>query len=65
MVWFAFTGFAVAAATVEWLLVCVITWRALPLSPALFECFMAIGAYPLLAVLLIRAHRTLAAPEQA
>ncbi len=65
VVWLAFTGFAAAAASVEWAMVSVITWRALPLSPALFECFMSIGAYPLLAVMLIRAHRTLAAPERA
>ena len=65
MVWFAFIGFAAAAAAAEWVLVSALTWRALPLSPALFECGMSIGAYPLLAMLLTRAHRTLAAPERA
>jgi rod shape-determining protein MreD len=65
LVWLAFMAFAAAAAAAEWLLVSAITWRALPLSPALFECAMSIGAYPLLAAALIRAHRTLAAPELA
>jgi rod shape-determining protein MreD len=65
VVWLAFMAFAAAAAGIEWGLVSAMTWRALPLSPPLFECGMAIGAYPLLAVLLIRAHRTLAAPERA
>jgi rod shape-determining protein MreD len=65
MVWLAFCAIAAAAAAAEWVLVSVMTWRVLPLAPALFEWGMSIGAYPLLAVLLIRAHRTLAAPEQA
>jgi rod shape-determining protein MreD len=65
MVWLAFCAIAAAAAAWEWVLVSVMTWRVLPLAPALFEWGMSIGAYPLLAVLLIRAHRTLAAPEQA
>ena len=65
MVWLAFFAVAAAAAALEWVLVSVMTWRILPLAPALFEWGMSVGVYPLLAVLLIRAHRTLAAPEQA
>jgi rod shape-determining protein MreD len=64
-VWLAFMAFAASAAAAEWALVSLLTWRILPLSPALFECGMSIGVYPVLAVLLIRAHRTLAAPERA
>ncbi len=64
-VWMVFFGFAAAAAAAEWATVCLLTWRALPLWPALFEFALAVGMYPLLAVLLIRAHRGIAAPELA
>jgi rod shape-determining protein MreD len=65
VVWLVFVLFAAAAAALEWLLVSVLTWRALPPWPALFEWGMAAGAYPILATLLTRAHRTIAAPELA
>jgi rod shape-determining protein MreD len=65
LVWLVFILFAVAASTTEWLFVCLLTWRALPPWPALFECALAIGLYPILAVMLIRAHRGIAAPERA
>jgi rod shape-determining protein MreD len=65
LVWLAFVLFAVGASAAEWGLVSLLTWRSLPPWPALFECGMAVGAYPMLAMLLTRAHRTLAAPEQA
>jgi rod shape-determining protein MreD len=65
MVWLAFFAAAAAAAALEWFLVSIMIWRVLPLAPALFQWGMSVGFYPLLAVLLIRAHRTLAAPEQA
>jgi rod shape-determining protein MreD len=65
VVWFAFVGFAATAAAAEWALVSLLTWRALPPWPAMFECALAVGGYPILAVLLIRAHRSIAAPELA
>jgi rod shape-determining protein MreD len=65
MVWLVFIGVAVAAASLEWLLVCVLTWRALPPWPGLFECGLASGMYPFLALYLILLHRGLAAPERA
>jgi rod shape-determining protein MreD len=65
VVWLIFILFAAAAAALEWLLVSVLTWRALPPWPGLFEFGMAAGAYPILATLLTHAHRSLAAPENA
>ncbi len=65
VVWLVFFLFAASAATLEWLLVALLTWRVLPPWPALFEFGMAVGAYPILATLLTRAHRGIAAPERA
>jgi rod shape-determining protein MreD len=65
VVWMMFFLFAASAATLEWLLVSLLTWRALPPWPALFEFGMAVGAYPILATLLTHAHRGIAAPERA
>jgi rod shape-determining protein MreD len=65
LVWLAFVVIAGAAAALEWLLVALLTWRALPPWPAVFEWGMAAGAYPALATLLTRAHRGIAAPELA
>jgi len=65
LVWLVFMAFAAAASGAEWLLVSLLTWRALSPGPALFECALAVGMYPILAVLLIRAHRGIAAPERA
>jgi rod shape-determining protein MreD len=64
-VWLVFMGFAAGAAFLEWALVSLLTWRALPPWPAIFECGLAAGAYPALAMLLTGAHRSLAAPERA
>ena len=65
VVWIVFVSFAALAAASEWLMVSLLTWRALSPSPAFFECALAAGLYPILAVLLIRAHRGIAAPERA
>jgi rod shape-determining protein MreD len=64
-VWLVFTGVAAAAAAGEWLLVCLLTWRAVPPWPGLFEFAIACGLYPCLALHLIALHRGRAAPEQA
>jgi len=64
-VWASFAGFAAAAAFAEWALVSLLTWRVLPLAPALFEWGMATGAYPFLSAAFTQAHRSVAAPERA
>jgi rod shape-determining protein MreD len=65
VVWLMFFLFAGTAATLEWALVSLLTWRSLSFWPALFEFGMAVGAYPILATLLTHAHRGIAAPERA
>jgi rod shape-determining protein MreD len=64
-VWLVFILVAMVAATAEFLAVALLSWRALPAWPALFECLMAVGGYPVLSVLLTKAHQGIAAPEKA
>jgi rod shape-determining protein MreD len=63
--WLAFCGLALGAAALGWLLTALLSFRLLPLAPALFEALLAAAMYPALAVLFIRAHRTVADPERA
>jgi rod shape-determining protein MreD len=56
---------ATALAALQWLLTSLLTLRLVPLGPALFQATLAAGLYPLLAVLLVRAHRTIAEPANA
>lgn len=65
LVWLAFAVLAVLAAGLQWALTALLTFRVLPLSPALFGAALAIALYPLLAVPFGTAHRTLAEPERA
>ncbi len=65
LVWLSFVGFAACAAFLEWVLVSLLTWRGLSPWPGAFEFGMAVGFYPLLATLLTKAHRGIAAPERA
>ena len=64
-VWLAFAGFAAGAAVLGWVLTALLSFRLLPFGPALFEALLAAAVYPALAVLFIRAHRTVADPERA
>ena len=64
-VWLVFMAVALGAAIVEFLLVCLLTWHALPPWPGAFEFGIAAGLYPFLAFYFIGLHRGLAAPEQA
>src|SRR4051812_25621316 len=63
MSWLAFVGVAAGAAGLQWLLSSLLTFRLLPAAPALFQAALSAGLYPLLAVLLARAHATLAEPD--
>ncbi len=65
VVWVAFIGVGAGAAALQWALTSVLTLRLLPPGPGLFEAVIAAGLYPALAVLLTRAHQSIAAPEQA
>ncbi|HTR18070.1 MAG TPA: rod shape-determining protein MreD [Acetobacteraceae bacterium] len=65
LVWMAFLAVAAGAALLEWGLTSVLSWRLFPIGPAIFEFLLAGGLYPGFATLLTRAHRSVAAPEQA
>lgn len=63
--WLAFVALAAALAGMQWLLTSLLTLRLVPIGPALFQAMLAAGLYPALAVLLARAHRTVAEPANA
>jgi len=65
LVWLAFVAVASGLAGLQWLLTSALTFRLLPAGPALFQAVLAAGLYPMLAVLLARAHRTVAEPANA
>lgn len=64
-VWLAFVVVATGLAGLQWLLTSALTLRLLPAGSALFQAALAAGLYPMLAVLLARAHRTVAEPANA
>ena len=65
LVWFSFILVAAGAACLEWALTSLLTLRLLPPGAAFFEAALSAGLYPVLAVMLTRAHQTLAEPEAA
>jgi rod shape-determining protein MreD len=64
-VWLAFALLAIGAALVQWALTSALSLRLLPVAPAFFLGMVATGLYPVLAMPLTVAHRTLADPEGA
>lgn len=65
MTWIAFLPIAVGGAVLIWLLTALLTLRLLPILPALFQAVITAALYPVLAIPLARAHRSLADPSQA
>lgn len=63
-VWLAFAGFAVGAAALGWVLTTLLSFRVLPIGQAVFAATLTAALYPALAILFIRAHRTIADPER-
>lgn len=64
-VWLAFAAVAGAATALQWGLLSGLAVRLLPPGPAAFELVLAVGLYPLLAVVLGLAHRSVAEPALA
>jgi rod shape-determining protein MreD len=64
-VWLVFGGFSAGAAVLSWALTTLLSFRMLSLGPALFQTVLTVALYPALAVLCVRAHRTVADPDQA
>ena len=65
LTWVAFSGFSAASAALGWGLGSLLGFRLLPVASAGLQGVITIALYPALAVLFIRAHRSIAAPEQA
>ena len=63
--WLIFCGFAACGAALSWAFASLLGFRLLPVGSAILQCAVAMALYPALAVLFIRAHRSIAAPEQA
>jgi rod shape-determining protein MreD len=63
--WLFFCGVALLFAAIVWTLDSLLAFTLLPLPPVLFQAALAAGCYPLLALLLLIAHRGFADPEQA
>jgi rod shape-determining protein MreD len=65
LVWLAFVGIAAGAAALTWGMACLLFFRLLAPGPAMFQCVLTVAIYPAVAVLFVRAHRSLADPMQA
>jgi rod shape-determining protein MreD len=65
MVWLVFVALAVSAVATNWAVASLLALQLLPPGPALFQALIAAGIYPAFALLLTRAHRGIAAPEEA
>ena len=65
VVWVVFLGFSAMAAGLMWAIAALLTFRLLPLGPAVFQAVLTGALYPALAIPLARAHHTVADPEQA
>jgi rod shape-determining protein MreD len=64
-VWLAFVMVGAAGAALGWLLQCVLALQWYPPWPGVLQAGLGCGVFPLLALLLTRAHRTLAEPNLA
>lgn len=65
VLWLVFLAVAAGAVAIFWAISSALALRLLPLAVPALVFGLAAGAYPGLAVLFIRAHRSLAAPERA
>lgn len=65
VVWLAFVAVAAGGAALGWLLTSLLTFRLLPLPPAVFQFGLTADLYPMLAFLFTIAHRGPADPESA
>lgn len=63
--WLAFVAVSAGASTLGWALVCVLDLRLYPPAPGVLQALLAAGMFPVMALLLTRAHLTLAEPGRA
>jgi rod shape-determining protein MreD len=65
IIWLIFIAVACFIAVINWALVSLLTFSFLPAGPVLFQAGLAAAMYPVVAIPLTLAHRTIADPEQA
>lgn len=65
VVWLVFGAMAGGVAALEWASVSLLALRPMPPAGAVIQFALSAGLYPALAILLTRAHRSIAAPELA
>jgi rod shape-determining protein MreD len=65
LAWLAFAGIAAGAALLDWGLAALLSFRLLPIAPALFQAVLTAALYPALAAAFTLAHRGIADPERA
>jgi rod shape-determining protein MreD len=65
LVWLAFLPVAAASAAATWVLTAALTFRLIPVGPAIFQAVLSAAIYFALAIPLAHAHRTAADPERA
>jgi rod shape-determining protein MreD len=65
VVWLVFVAIAGGTAALTWGLACLLFFRLLAPGPALFQWALTVALYPAIAILFVRAHRSLADPAQA
>jgi rod shape-determining protein MreD len=65
LVWATFIIVALGAAILMWLVVALLSFRLVPVGPALFQAAVSAALYPALAIPLAAAHASIANPEHA
>ena len=65
VVWPIFIAVACAIAAMNWALVSLLNFRLYPAGPVLFQAGLAAALYPVVAIPLMLAHRSIADPERA
>lgn len=65
LVWTVFMLVAAGAATLEWIATALLSWRLVPPNAMAFQAILSAALYPAFAILLARAHRSIANPERA
>lgn len=65
VVWLVFAAVACGVAAMNWILVCLLTLALVPPGPALFQAGLALALYPVVAIPLALAHRSIADPDRA
>jgi rod shape-determining protein MreD len=65
LVWLVFVAVAMGGAGLMWALTCLLYLRLLVPAPAVFQAVLTIALYPAIAILFVRAHRTVADPARA